>query len=213
MTRASTTRNQTTEKEGETIMEGNQAFQDLRNFFLRHRELTLLKDEVDVAEKLLCNCWQLFEGSDEGGMEAYKLLNRTEGMQWKTPTLTFNIERHGATVGGSVYAEIQSWTVDFERRTARVEPRGRREVKEKAKVVKTLPLAEDVAKLILERSEDPRLVWKTDTKVRIDIQNVVPTTNQQTTSSRRKRFRANLQEILTGHGWRMTTMNTFERGQ
>jgi hypothetical protein len=144
-------------------------------------------------------------------MDGHKALGRTEEMRWTPPHLTFDIERHGGTVSGSVYAEIQSWTLDLEKKTATVEMTGRRQLRAKNKATKTKPLAETVAKLILDKTSDPRLLWKPDGKVRVEIEKVIPTTNQQTTSSRRKRFRTDLQEVLRAHGWRMTTINTFER--
>jgi hypothetical protein len=67
------------------------------------------------TERLLFLAWGGFKfPNGDGGMEAYKLLNRTEDLAWNAPILSFNIERHGATVGGSVYAEVQSWQVNTE---------------------------------------------------------------------------------------------------
>ena len=46
----------------------------------------------------LAGCWEGFRGSDEGGMESYKLLRRMENVWWQPSILTFNIERHGGTL-------------------------------------------------------------------------------------------------------------------
>jgi hypothetical protein len=183
-------------------------FEALKQFLANLRPSQVVQTE---AERLLTECWHEFEGNGETSMDGHKLLNRTEAMQWNAPYLTFRIERHGGTVAGSIYAEIQSWTLDLDCKTARVEVSGKRQLEAKARAMKTAPLAETICKLILDRTEDSRLVWKDDRKVRIDIEKVIPATNQQTTSSRRKRFRTDLQTILSAHGWRMTTINTFER--
>ncbi len=164
-----------------------------------------------VLEHLLFKCWHEFDGGEQTSMDGHKLLNRTENMRWNPPCLEFEIERHGATVNSSVYAEIQSWTVHVERKLASAAILRKRQVGRKSKGVKTQPLAEMFAKLILARTTDPRLIWKSDTKVRIDIEKVIPATNAQTTSSRRKRFRTDLQASLKPHAWRMTTTNTFEK--
>jgi hypothetical protein len=84
------------------------------------------------------------------------------------------------------------------------------QVRPKAKAVKTKPLAEAVTTLILERATDARLIWDSDKQVRIAIGEIIPFTVEQTTSNRRKRFRANLKALLEPHGWRMTRANNFE---
>ena len=167
--------------------------------------------DVESVERFLFKCWHEFDGGEETKMDGHKLLHRTEEMQWNPPCLEFDMERHGGTVAGSVYAEIQSWTVDLSKMTATVARTGRRQVEAKDKPLKTKPLAEVVAKLILDKTKDPHLLWKHDDKVRLNIEKMIPATNQQTTGARRKRFRTDLLEILHPHGWKMTTMNTFER--
>jgi hypothetical protein len=164
-------------------------------------------------ERLLFECWHEFViESEDAGMEAYKLLNRTEDMTWASPMLTFSIERHGATVGGSVYAHIYQWAIDVERGTASMDRfPTRRQVGDLDKPLKVKPLAQEIADLILNGKEDSRLAWKNETKVRLLITKIIPTTNEQTTSGRRKRFRSALAEALQPHGWRMSTINTFER--
>jgi hypothetical protein len=76
--------------------------EDLRNFLSQLAPGPV----VDVArvERQLCESWNELDGNQSGGMTAEKLLKRTENMTWKPPVLEFQIERHGATVSGSVYA-------------------------------------------------------------------------------------------------------------
>jgi hypothetical protein len=169
--------------------------------------------ETRDIERLLFESWHEFTiESEDAGMEAYKLLNRTEEMTWAAPLLTFSIERHGATVGGSVYAHVYQWTIDVERGTANMDRfPTRRQIRRMDKPLKVKPLAQEIAELILNGKEDSRLAWKNEAKVRLLITKIIPTTNEQTTSGRRKRFRSAIAEILQPHGWRMSTMNTFER--
>jgi hypothetical protein len=67
--------------------------------------------EAGPIEKLLAAACDEIHGSDEAGMKAYKLNDRTERMEWTPPVLTFDIERHGAAALGSTLAEIQAWAI------------------------------------------------------------------------------------------------------
>ncbi len=48
------------------------------------------------AGGILLDAWSEMRG-DDGGMAPYKLLGRTEAMDWQPPVLAFEIERHGGT--------------------------------------------------------------------------------------------------------------------
>ena len=76
-------------------------------------------------ETLLARCWDHFLGSGEEGMYGKKLLHRAEKLSWRPPILTFSIERHGGIARGSKRAEIHTWAVDLERRTACIADRKR----------------------------------------------------------------------------------------
>lgn len=168
-------------------------------------------DETRV-EHLLFESWhELNIISEDEKLEAYKLLNRTEEMTWSTPLLAFDIERHGAPVNGSIYAEVQHWVVDVHAGTALLQSRKRRQLGNRDKVLNVKSLADEMANLILSKAADARLVWKSAAKVRVSIADTIPETNKMTTYSRRKRFRTALQEALRSRGWRMTTVNTFEK--
>jgi len=156
-----------------------------------------------ALEALLSQCWhELKLEGDEGGMDGYKLIGRMENVVWNPPVLTFRIERRGGTVYGSVYAEIQAWTVDVEKGTAScAASAGRRMVGERDKPFEAGAAARQIADLITSRKSDPRLEWKTATKVRILVGKVVPATNLQTSTARRKRFWQALQLELAPRGW------------
>lgn len=180
-------------------MNETENLQKLRNY-LQNLEPGETGEDTPL-EELLSQCWHELKG-DDGGMEGYKLIGRMEDVAWNPPILTFRIERHGGTVQGSVYAEMQAWTVDAEKGTASCnEFAGRRLVGERDKPFKAGPVAKEIARLVTRGKKDPRLKWKTESKVRILVSEVVPATNQQTTTGRRRRFWRALQQELSPHGW------------
>lgn len=68
--------------------------------------------------QLLASEWHTFQGSDQGGMEAYKLHRGLEDINWIPPILSFCIERHGSFMLGSKSAEIQRWELNLQSRVA-----------------------------------------------------------------------------------------------
>jgi hypothetical protein len=72
-----------------------------------------------LLSKLLAVSWESFDGNSESSMAAHKIEGRAHGFKWKSPILTFEIDRHGGTVLGSTRADRQEWTIDLEKRTAR----------------------------------------------------------------------------------------------
>ncbi len=158
--------------------------------------------EASPIEQLLAAAWDKFEGSDQGGMAAYKLLGRTEKTQWNPPVLTFDVERHGAAALGSTLAEIQSWTIDTATGMASVATKGHRQVHRMDPNWKAEPVARELAQLIVtEQKGDPRLIWNQNGHVRPDIGSAVPGSNKQTREGRSRRFWAALIAELRPHGW------------
>ena len=185
---------------------------DLRDFLLKLS--AGLVNDVRTVEGLLIDSWDELDGHDSGGMQASKLLNRTENMLWKLPVLEFEIERHGAIFQGSVYGSVQKWRVDVQKATADCA------VNEKARVLvkrdqplKVEPIAEEIETLILEGKNDKRLRWLSPTCVRLEIGKIIPATKPQTTLARRKRFQNALEENLNTSGWQKVPgkLNTFEQ--
>jgi hypothetical protein len=171
-------------------------------------------NDVCNVEALLSGCWDQLQGSNGGGMAAYKLRGRTEEMQWNPPTLSFNIERHGAMVNGSSRAEVQQWCIDLDRKIAELAALRRRQKLPMDKRLDVKPLAAGIAALINAGREDQRLKWYGADCVRVATSKVIPTTNTQTTSSRRKRFAGELESVLVPSGWRRKSSGThlvFER--
>jgi hypothetical protein len=93
-----------------------------------------IEHDGDLASEVasaLSEVWESLDSGAEGGMSGDKLYDRIEEIEWEPPLLTFAIERHGGTAKGSVCAELQTWAVDVEKRTARVSGGGRRQLGKK----------------------------------------------------------------------------------
>ena len=172
-----------------------------------------IKDERKLCQ-VLDDCWDLLEGSRDTKMNFTKL-HRIENPVFEPPSnIIFEIERHGQMVAGSVYADLHRWTVDVEKGTAECDEfHKKRVVGVKDAPLKVQPLAEKVfAQIIAGDKSSKYLKWVSDSRVRVLIANLIPETNQWTTSSRRNRFRSILEPMLAQHGWRSAQApNTYEK--
>ncbi len=163
-------------------------------------------------EPLLAECWNEFRGCNESGMHPGKLRSRMEKVTWNPPRLTFVIERHGATVGGSTRAEVQQWEVDLQAQTVNCETIGRRQLVAMEPRLNVRPLAEEVARLILAGDrQDSRVTWRPDGRLRVNIGRILPEGSavRETLAGRRRRFRAALDEMLTEAGWHTLGSNVY----
>lgn len=162
------------------------------------------------VKELLAEVWSEFAGAEETKMEPHKVW-RAENLQWDPPVLSFIVERHGGLVMGSTRAELQKWNVDFEKMQATYDPEGGyRQIFPRSPRWKAEPVAEEIAKLIQERREDPRLQWLKNGKVRILTSKIVPGGYKQTLQDRKKRFFKALDEKLSPFGWRRVR-NIYEK--
>jgi hypothetical protein len=169
--------------------------------YLRNLTAGLVED-VAVVENLLAPCWHELQTGD-GSMEGYKLRDRMEEVRWDPPRLSFRIERHGGAALGSIYAELQSWSVEIEQGSAIFNQAGRRQIGKPNPPLKVPPIAEEIAQLIVSGMQDPRLNWKGGDEVRVLIGNIIPNNcPKQTLTGRRRRFSTALREQLTEHGWK-----------
>jgi hypothetical protein len=168
--------------------------------------------DIPTLERLLAAVWDELSG-DDGGMEAYKLLNRMEKPNWNPPVLNFRIERHGGTVLGSSRAEIQEWTVDLDKLTKTVETVGGRQVRPTQPRLDVKPIAADLCSAILTGKQDDRLKWNGNSEVRVLIGRVLPDGSavKETLAARRKRLRNELTRLLAAEGWKLLSPNVYER--
>lgn len=150
---------------------------------------------------LLSKAWLDLEGGDDASMAARKL-NRIENPEWHPPFLTFDIERHGAVVQGSVNAEVQTWQVDPQSGAAEVIWAGVRRICKSAPRLDVVPLAHEVAQAILSGKDDARIVWRSDRlAVKVTTGAILPPAVKQTTEDRRARFFVALDAELASAGY------------
>jgi hypothetical protein len=162
----------------------------------------VIKDKAHL-EQLLMPAWDDLAGSGDGGMQSYKLKNRVEKPTWNPPVLSFQIERHGATVNSSIYAELQLWEIDCEKATASYDQYSsrRRQLYPKAPALKLWPVAHEIAESIRKGAADKRLKWLSPTAAKLLISEILPDSAAETRAGRRKRLYAILLQELAVEGW------------
>ena len=149
----------------------------------------------------LSQCWESIPGGDVKSTTAEKL-RRAEEVCWTPPILSFTLERHGGTVLGSSRASLHYWEVDTERPEARIVNTSVRQLSPKAQVMDIDAKANEIATLILNGVDDRRVTWLEDLqRVQVNIGEVIPETNPQTTQGRRKRFRVILVSLMSEANW------------
>jgi hypothetical protein len=163
-----------------------------------NRELNVDFKDADT-DRFLRALWpSLSIIGDDHGLEAYKLLNRTENVRLESPFIYFDIERHGATVNGSIYAEVHTWRVNLGTKEAEIIGISKRRLHKPSSRLDVKSLAIEIADSIVQRKDDSRLKWASENRVRLLIQEIIPATNAQTTTARRRRFYAALEPLLIG---------------
>ncbi len=181
--------------------------------FLQQQKPGPLSDS-DELKDLLIREWDLFQGSREGGMEPYKLTRKLEGLDWSPPVFSFTIERHGSVCrGGSKFAQLQRWSLDVVRETARMSIAGTRLISAREPRLNVAGLAEEVAVAILAGSIQPFLKWRTDGSVQTIPGKLIPAERlaKTTLEGRRKKFRMKLGELLGKNGWEELRTNSYAR--
>lgn len=149
----------------------------------------------------LSQCWESIPGSDTESTTADKL-RRAEEVCWTPPILSFTLERHGGTVLGSSRASLHRWEVNTEQPEARIVNTSVRQLSPKSQVMDIKKVANETATLIFNGLDDPRLTWLEDRqRVQVNIVEVIPETNKQTTQGRRKRFREILASLMSEANW------------
>jgi hypothetical protein len=132
-------------------------------------------DDTRRLEELVAESWQAFAGSESGGMEPYKVQGRMESVSWAPPRLTFEIERHGATVLGSTMAERQEWELDIDTLEASCSVVGRRLVRKRQQPPDVRWIAEKIFRCISDRQDHEALGWEADRSVvSVKISRIIP---------------------------------------
>ena len=169
--------------------------------------------ELDAAEisKFLASCWDQFRGGRETDMRAGKFKRGIEQPIWRVPFLEFLIERHPQTVYGSKRGTVQKWRVDLETLTADIASEKLRQVYPMDKRLDVKPIAAELAQAIITGQTDERVKRMPDGSVRLNVALIIPKTNAQTTTSRRRRLRRNLVDLLAPHGLQELRPNVYAR--
>lgn len=161
-------------------------------------------EETAELERLLASCWVAFIGSHEQGMVGDKLRNRMKNVLWQSPHLWFEIERHGKTKCGSIYATVHSWHIDLSNTTAGIVDSHDRQVCEREPDLDTGKIAASVDLAIRKHRSSPWLQWNPDGSVKVLIKKIIPQhTVKLTIETRTRRFKTQLAKLLAKHGWEM----------
>jgi len=166
-------------------------FEKFADFLKKLPEGEIKGEHESKVMAFLWDNWESLIGSKDTKMETFKL-DRVENLKYEPPaTIKFDVERHGPTVLGSVYATVQQWTVNVKEGTAEYDPYPRKRlIGQRAKPMNVKPIAQEVAKEIMAFNKESKyLAWKSDKKVRVRIGEIISAGNQQTLLERRRRFR------------------------
>jgi hypothetical protein len=158
---------------------------------------------------LLSDCWSELDGSEETKMAAYKL-SRAESLIWEPPLLTFIIERHGATVGGSSRAELQHWEVNVNAGTASRGHSKRRQLYRMGPRLNVQPIVQSVIDALRsgESLANGALIRDTDDQLRIKHGILIPGDGpKETVAGRRRRFRDAMERAMRAIGWELVVTN------
>jgi hypothetical protein len=160
-------------------------------------------DERNIVLERLRGLWSQLSGSSYENTTPDKLC-RAESLDWQRPNLSFCLERHGGTVNGSSRADVHYWVVDLQKGSAAIEREGYRQLDPRSPPLNTKALAAELADLILQGVDDPRLEWQDGrTSVILVMNEIIPETYARTTQDRRKRFRSQMKEVMEERGWKL----------
>jgi hypothetical protein len=202
-------------------------FERLKEYLQRLPGGSVLREQYTELLTLLASCWEQFRGVSDTKMRWSKVMRDggPRDLMWHPPILSFTIERHGSLVLGSTRAEKQRWSLDLENRTASADTVGRRQVHQPAQAFRSREMAAMAEKICSEIQEGPSstsdyttrgiIAWAGSDQVHIKHGELVPPAAfQQTTASRRKRFRSILESKMQAVGWKLDRVGptmTFRR--
>jgi len=103
--------------------------------------------------------------------------------------------------------------VNLEKITASIVQEKQRHIRPNDRPLDIKPIVQAVAEIIISGRSDGRTSIMSDGRVKVAIGRVIPETNPQTTTARRKRFRKQLAAQLEPNGWKEVRPNVYERGE
>jgi hypothetical protein len=178
------------------------------NYLVDRSEGWFSKADTLEVESLLSSCWDHLAGSRDGEMRAEKLNGRTDDLEWSPPRLTFSIERHAEAVTGSTTAAVQHWEVDLEQETAALIESGSGQIiRMDLRMDESSIVAAELAAAINEHRADTRIHWFAMDSVRISTHLAIPATKGTNTIRRRRRFVAEIKQLLRPLDWWLTSTN------
>ena len=159
--------------------------------------------DKNQIEGFLAVNWDELARESDGGMQGYKVNGRTEEIEWQPPVLCFRVERHGRTVLDSSRAHMQKWKIDVDRCVAEPVPDGHRQLRKMNPILDIEGIAKEIAHLIIERREDPRLKWTSNDKVKVLSGKIVggQSVSKETLAGRQKGLRRDILSIVEPRGW------------
>ena len=172
-----------------------------------------ISDSTEI-QHLLVASWHLLNGSNDGGMEGYKLHGRMENVVWNPPVLKFFVERHGGTMLGSTRAELQHWEVNLDAETAEITKTGHRQLESMAPRISIKGMAVEIAQAILKGNDDKRFfIDSHNGDLVVNASALFPTGSgfKRTVEGRRMRLCKYIGEILADHGWQKVGWDRFSK--
>lgn len=110
-------------------------------------------------------------------------------------SIYFDLERHGRTVRGSVYADVHHWVVDLDAGTAWIVGTTPRLIGKRSESLDTSAVVQAILDA-LKNEAAPIVGRMKDGRLRINIRAVVPEGPRETTLGRHRRIRSALNDAL-----------------
>jgi hypothetical protein len=177
-----------------------------------HGEGPVPEDNISSFESILYDAWPLLDGSDSEGMNPDKILGRTENLCIEDGRVCFDIERHGALVMGSAYAEIQWWAVDPWKQMAMTSCSGKRRIHPIAKSFKmsdAVAAALDLYGRLDAHEEHPAIAWNKDGSAMLTIKSWIDLGDYKLTrETRSKRFKSAVIDTIESSSWKLIPCGT-----
>ena len=163
----------------------------------------LVVDPRELAG-LLAPCLGEFAGWTGRDVEDAELAERIQRAVWRPPFLKIAVGTGVESSPGVPSGPAQEWELDLNTNRASLAKPPPRPFQPTRPKFNMPELAEQVARLIQERRQDPRLRWYSDGSVRFAVGIMFPEGAgfKQTVSNRRRKFRLAMDEKLTAAGWR-----------